>query len=84
MQDFDDDDIMTERGAINWAEEAEEGMYLAEYDLDDLNELSDPGSRCGYDDQTLAAVEAVLRERGLTLTADDCGLVVERRPIAGW
>lgn len=30
-------------------------------------EVSDPGSRCGYGDDTLDQIERVLRERGLTL-----------------
>src|SRR5271170_5605517 len=33
-----------------WSETVADGDYLAEYAADDLDEVSDPGSRCGYDD----------------------------------
>ena len=59
-----------------WAETAVEGEYLASYEDDDLDEHSDPGSRCGYDDAELSQVCSWLGERGLTLEADDCGLCV--------
>ena len=70
---------MNSSEAIIWARTAEAGEYLAEYDDDDLDDVSDPGSRCGFDDQTLDEVESVLRDRGLTLTATDVGLEVCER-----
>jgi hypothetical protein len=66
-----------------WSETATEGEYLAEYEDDDLDEVSDPGSRCGYDDATLTQTRSWLGERGLSLSADDRGLCVvalERDP----
>ncbi len=57
-----------------WAKNAEAGEYLACYEDDDLDAISDPGSRCGYDDETLDAVSAALRKRNMTLVADDVGL----------
>jgi hypothetical protein len=68
---------MSREDALSWAREAESGDYLDEYEDDGLDAESDSGSRCGYDDETLDAVERVLRERGLALRADDCGLIVE-------
>lgn len=57
-----------------FGQESEEGDYLAYYeDTDD----SDVGSRCGYSDPDLDMVKRLLFERGLTLTADDEGLMVE-------
>jgi hypothetical protein len=70
---------MSREEALAWAREAEAGDYLHEWEDDGLDEVSDPGSRGGYDDETLDSVEDVLRERDLTLRADDCGLVVEVR-----
>jgi hypothetical protein len=59
-----------------WSETVAKGEYLALYEDDDLDEVSDPGSRCGYDDATLAQVRSWLGERDLTITADDRGLCV--------
>lgn len=59
-----------------WAVTAEVGDYLAKYADDDLDDVSDPGSRCGYDDETLSAIEAELGKRDLKLEANDRGLVV--------
>jgi hypothetical protein len=59
-----------------WSETVTEGEYLASYEDDDLDEVSDPGSRCGYDDATLAQVRSWLGERGMTIEADDRGLCV--------
>lgn len=66
---------MTE--AREWAMTAEAGEYLVEYDDDDLDDVSDSGSRCGFDDQQLAEIEYILGDRDLKLTADDRGLVAE-------
>ncbi len=60
-----------------WARKAESGDYLVEYEDTGMTAEEDPGSRCGYDDQQLDQVGRWLRERGLKLTADDRGLVVE-------
>ena len=69
---------MTRQEALAWArDEAEAGEYLAEYENDGLDAESDPGSRCGYEDETLDAVGRVLRERDLRLSTDDVGIVVE-------
>lgn len=59
---------------MTWAETATTGDYLAKYDDDDLDAVSDPGSRCGRDDRTLDAIRSTLRGRGLRLVADDVGL----------
>lgn len=70
---------MSPNEAIIWARTAEAGDYLAEYEDDDLDDVSDPGSRCGYDDPTLDEIERVLRARDLTLCATDVGLEVQER-----
>lgn len=57
-----------------WAATCELGDYLATYDEDGLDAVSDPGSRCGRDDRTLDEIRSTLRERDLDLVADDCGL----------
>lgn len=62
-----------------WALEAEAGDYLVEYEEDGLDEVSDPGSRCGFGDDELAEIDAILARRDLRLVADDCGLVAEAR-----
>lgn len=72
----------TREEALSWARNTNEGDYLAEYANDDLDEESDPGNRCGYDDETLDAIESVLAERSLTLRANDRGLVVEASDAA--
>ena len=72
-------DTWTEATDLAWAHTAEAGDYLAEYDDDDLTAESDPGSRCGRDDSHLDDLRAVLRERGLALSADDRGLVAAVR-----
>lgn len=68
---------MTLADAIAWAREAEAGDYLVEYDDLDDNAEDDPGSRCGFGDDELDAINRVLRVRDLTLNANDCGLVAE-------
>jgi hypothetical protein len=60
--------------ALEWAEECEAGDYLAEYESCGVAAEDDPGSRCGYSDPELSAVESTLRARGYSLVADDCGL----------
>ena len=55
-----------------WCASAEDGAYLAMY----WEGERDPGSRCGYSDVTLSEIRRRLRSRGLTLRADDMGLVV--------
>ncbi len=60
---------------LEWAMGAEPGSYLALFDDDDLDDVSDPGSRCGRDDMQLDAIRGVLDARGLQLVADDIGLV---------
>jgi hypothetical protein len=63
------------REALDWARTAEPGEYLAEYDGDGFDDRSDPGSRCGYGDDELDAIDTELSKRGITLAADDTGLV---------
>ena len=65
--------------ALDWARRAVPGDYLIEYDEAGGDADSDPGSRCGFDDEVLAAVEAELRRRDLSLVADDVGLVAAPR-----
>lgn len=71
------DPIMTANEAAIWARTAEPNEYLARFLNDNLDDVSDPGSRCGYGDDTLAAVEKALAARGLTLVATDVGLKVK-------
>jgi hypothetical protein len=66
---------LEERRSARWAQAANAGDYLARYSADDLDDVSDSGSRCGLDDAELAAIEKKLNARGLTLVADDRGLV---------
>lgn len=61
--------------ALDWASTAEAGDYLVQYEDTGMSHDDDPGSRCGYDDAELAQIRDSLRERDLTLTADDRGLV---------
>jgi hypothetical protein len=64
--------------ARKWALTAEAGEYLIEYDDEDCPPAEDdPGSRCGFGDDELAAIERILRDRDLTLRADDTGLCAE-------
>jgi len=63
------------RDALLWAAAAAPGEYLIEYEDTGLTDAQDPGSRCGYDDRELDQIRAALRTRGLTLAADDRGLV---------
>lgn len=65
--------------ARTWALQAEAGDYLIEYDDDGLTAETDPGSRCGFGDDELAEIERILRDRDLTLRADDTGLCAEAR-----
>lgn len=65
--------------AIEWARECDAGDYLVEYSDDGLDDVSDPGSRCGFGDDELAEIERVLRGRDMTLSADDTGLAAEAR-----
>lgn len=62
-----------------FAQSATAGEYFAQFDDDGLDEMSDPGSRCGYGDDELDDLERLLNARGLTLTTDDIGLVVRER-----
>jgi hypothetical protein len=56
-------------------ETASDGDYLITYEESGLTTEEDPGSRCGLGDDYLAEIETELRKRGLTLVADDEGLV---------
>lgn len=65
---------------LKWTTTCEAGEYLCEYDDtddegDDLYPEPDSGSRCGRDDQELDEINSMLSRRGLTLEADDRGLV---------
>lgn len=66
---------MTLTDAISWARTADAGDYLIHYEDTGLSAEEDPGSRCGFGDDELDAIRASLRGRGLTLEADDRGLV---------
>lgn len=66
---------MTLTDAIRWTRTATAGDYLITYDDSGLTHDEDPGSRCGFGDAELAAIEQLLEARDLTLTADDRGLV---------
>jgi hypothetical protein len=68
---------MSRAEALAWAQDAQVGDYLGEYD--DVDADRDPGSRCGYDDPTLDDVRRILRARGLTIETDDTGIRVEAR-----
>lgn len=61
--------------ALKWARSAAAGDYLIEYKDTGMTAEQDPGSRCGYDDAQLDEIRHVLGRRGLTLEADDRGLV---------
>ena len=61
--------------ARDWARIADAGDYLIEYKNTDLTAAQDPGSRCGFDDAQLDELKRILERRGLTLEADDRGLV---------
>jgi hypothetical protein len=52
------------------------GKYLITYEDSGVTDAEDPGSRCGMDDTQLSEIEEILSGRGLTLDADDRGLVV--------
>jgi hypothetical protein len=58
--------------ARDWARIADADDYLIEY-----NAEQDPGSRCGFDDAQLDELKRILGRRGLTLEADDRGLIAE-------
>lgn len=60
---------------LRWAKFATIGDYLYEWEDDGLDATSDPGSRGGRDDRELDEIKGVLRGRGLSLEADDRGLV---------
>jgi hypothetical protein len=64
-----------------WASTCNVGDYLATYDETEADD--DPTSECGYGSELLADCERALRTRGLTLRADDCGLVVAVTDGAG-
>ena len=55
------------------------GEYLITYEDSGLTAEEDPGSRCGLGDDYLAEIEAELNKRGLTLEADDVGLVARNK-----
>jgi hypothetical protein len=61
--------------AFTWARTCDAGEYLARYSEDDLDDVSDSGSRCGFDDLELDDLKRELGKRGMTLEADDEGLV---------
>jgi hypothetical protein len=63
--------------ALAWARWADAGEYLVSYEETGMTDVEDPGSRCGYSDDGLDEISRVLGQRGLTLTADDCGLVAQ-------
>lgn len=60
--------------AHRWARTAKAGEYLVTYAQSGLTDAEDPGSRCGYSDPELDDLGRTLRERGLSLEADDRGL----------
>ncbi len=59
-----------------WARTCELGEYLAVYNRDE--DAEDRSSQCGYGAVLLDAVETTLRDRGMTLEADDRGLVAKQ------
>ena len=61
-----------------WCYEASVGYYLTTYEDCGSNEMSDPGSRCGYSDVQLDTIKRLLQDRGMYLLADDRGLIVMR------
>ena len=67
--------IATLTALRTWASTAAAGDYLARYE-DSGDDVSDPGSRCGYSDEQLHAMREVLGERGRRLESDDVGLRV--------
>lgn len=67
--------------AREWASSASAGDYLVEYEDTGMTAEEDPGSRCGYDDQQLDEIRALLRKRDLTLEADDRGLMAQARHV---
>jgi hypothetical protein len=68
---------MTLTQAIKIAKSADAGDYLIEYADTGLTDAEDPGSRCGFGDDELAEIEQVLARRGLSLRADDEGLLID-------
>lgn len=68
---------MSVADAIAWARSADMGDYLIRYEDTGLSHAEDPGSRCGFGDDELDEISAVLRARGMRLTADDQGLVAQ-------
>lgn len=69
---------LPEPGSPVWAQHVKPGDYLARYEnLAEVLATMD-GSRCGYSDADLALVRVRLGSRGLTIKADDKGLVVVR------
>lgn len=71
--------------AIEWAQECEAGDYLVTYDGweaysgTSAEDTVADGSRCGFGDDELAAIERVLRDRDMTLQADDSGLAAQHK-----
>jgi hypothetical protein len=59
-----------------WARQASVGEYLIKYATCGIDESDDTGSLCGYGDDEVAEIDNVLGKRGLSLQADDVGLVV--------
>lgn len=67
--------------ALEWVRTASDGNYLVKYEDTGLTDEQDPGSRCGYSDPELNEIRAALQARGLTLQADDQGLMAARRAV---
>ncbi len=64
--------------ALEWAGTADAGDYLVRYEDTGMTDRDDPGSRCGYGDDELDAIQRELSPRGLMLQADDVGLVAAK------
>lgn len=67
---------MTLTEALKWARQATAGEYLIEFDALAAAVERDPGSRHGYSDGELDQIRAALAGRGLSIEADDRGLIV--------
>jgi hypothetical protein len=65
-----------------WARQADAGDYLIAYATCGVDPADDAGSRCGYGDDELAEIDSILERAGLTLKADDIGLVAVA--VVGW
>jgi hypothetical protein len=65
-------DTASRSEVMEWARTCSAGDYLATY----AEGEDDPKSECGYGSVLLDDLDTALRARGLTLVADDRGLVV--------